>query len=158
MGEWLTVQPSTVNGTELGVQECIYALFLIYFIEPPDLTKFYDGCNTTFSIFRALECKKGGLVTERHNEFRDDVADLSGKAFMPTHVHYKPLICAGLAMQRPNTQTPGTTPSPLKKKPEDTEHKGYILIHDLWQNGTYSVHNMRVMNTDAKSYLAKDTF
>ena len=34
---WLTVQPSTVNGTELGAQEWRDAAFLRYGIEPPDL-------------------------------------------------------------------------------------------------------------------------
>ena len=34
------------------------------------------------------------------------------------------------------------------------EHKGDLLIRYLFQNGTDSVHDMRVMNTDAKSHLA----
>ena len=38
---------------------------------------------------------------------------------------------------------------------ETTEQKGELLIRDLWQNGTDSVHNMRVMNTNANSRLAK---
>ena len=29
------------------------------------------------------------------------------------------------------------------------------MICDLWHNGTNSVHDMRVVNTDAKSYLTK---
>ena len=29
------------------------------------------------------------------------------------------------------------------------------MLRDLWQNGTYNVHNMRVVNTDAKSYWEK---
>ena len=28
------------------------------------------------------------------------------------------------------------------------------MIRDLWQNGTNSVHDIRVVNTDAKSHLA----
>ena len=36
-GAWLTVLPSTVNGTELGAQEWRDALFLQYGLEPPDL-------------------------------------------------------------------------------------------------------------------------
>ena len=36
-----------------------------------------------------------------------------------------------------------------------TEEKGELLIRDLWQIGTDSVTYMRVMNTDAKSHLAK---
>ena len=42
-----------------------------------------------------------------------------------------------------------------KKDSEATEYKGTLLIHDLWKNGGYSVHDMHVMNSDAKSYLAK---
>ena len=54
-GAWLTVQPSTVNGTELGAQEWRDALFLQYSLEPPDLLKYYDGCNAKFKICHALE-------------------------------------------------------------------------------------------------------
>ena len=35
------------------------------------------------------------------------------------------------------------------------EQKGDLLISDLWQNGIYSVHDMRVVNTDARSHLEK---
>ena len=36
-GAWLTVQTSTVNGTDLGAQEWRDALFLRYVLDPPDL-------------------------------------------------------------------------------------------------------------------------
>ena len=39
--------------------------------------------------------------------------------------------------------------------PEAKEQKGDLLTQDLWANGTDSVHNMRVVNTDAKSYWEK---
>ena len=45
-----------------------------------------------------------------------------------------------------DSTTPGDSP------PEATEQKGDLLIRDLWANGTHSVHDMRVGNTDAKSY------
>ena len=35
------------------------------------------------------------------------------------------------------------------------EQKGNLLIRDLWQKGTSSVHDMRVVNTGAKYYTAK---
>ena len=89
---WLTVLPSTVNGTELGVQEWRDALFLRYGLEPLDLPSNCDVCDAKFSISHALDCKKGGLVTARHNELRDGVADLAGKAFTPAHVLDDPLI------------------------------------------------------------------
>ena len=45
------------------------------------------------------------------------------------------------------------TVSPLLT--EVTEQKGDLLIRDLWQQGTNSVHNMRVVNTDILSYVKK---
>ena len=89
---WLTVLPSTVNGTELGAQEWRDALFLRYGLDPPDLPKYCDGCEAWFTISHALDCKKGGLVTTRHNDLHDGVANLAGKAFTPSHVRDDPLI------------------------------------------------------------------
>ena len=41
--------------------------------------------------------------------------------------------------------------------PEAAKQKGELLICNLWMNGTDSVHNMRVENTDSKSHLGKQT-
>ena len=100
IGDWLTVQPFTVNGTELGAQEWRDALFLWYVLEPPDLPTHCDGCHTKFLISHILDCKKGGLITARHNELRNRVADLAGKALNPSHVRDDPLIYSGRATKR----------------------------------------------------------
>ena len=60
-GAWLTVQKSTVNGTELGAQEWRDYLFLRYSLDPPDLPHYCNGCKPTFSICHALDCKRGRL-------------------------------------------------------------------------------------------------
>ena len=75
---------------ELGAQEWRDDFFLRYDLEPLDLPKFCDYFNVSLSIWNALDCKKGGLVTEHHNDIRDVVADLSGKASTPTHVRNNP--------------------------------------------------------------------
>ena len=54
-GAWLTVMPSTVNGTELGPQEWRDALFLRYGLESSDLPKNCDGCQARFTIIHALD-------------------------------------------------------------------------------------------------------
>ena len=94
------MQPSTVIGTELGAQEWRDALFLRYGLDPPDLLTYCDGCQAKFSISHALDCKKGGLVTVRHNELCDGVAYLAGKAFTSSHVRDNPLIYLGRAVKR----------------------------------------------------------
>ena len=56
------------------------------------------------------------------------------------------------------TPAGSTKPNPTRETPsapEVTEQKGNLLIRDLWKQGTDSVHDMRVVNTDALSYLEK---
>ena len=107
-----------------------------------------------FPFFHALDCKRGGLVTARHNELRDGVADLAIRDFTLSHVRNDPLIYQGCAVRRTKSQPAGLRDSntPGDSPPEATEQKGDLLIRDLWSNRTDSVHYMRVVNTDAKSY------
>ena len=158
-GAWITVQPSTVNGTELGAREWRNALFLRYGLEPLDLPTYCDGCQAKFSISHALDCKKGGLVTARHNELRDWVADLAGKVFNPSHVRTDPLIYSGCAVKRTKAASAGANKNSgqsVAQSPEVTEQKGDLIIRDLWQQGTDSVHDMCVVNTDAPTHQKKD--
>ena len=46
-------------------------------------------------------------------------------------------------------------PDATTAAPEVTEQKGGLLIQDLWQQGTDSVHDMRVVNTYALSYVSQ---
>ena len=152
----MTVQPSTVNRTELGSQEWQDTLFLNYGLDTPDLHHYFDGCNSTFSICHALDCKRGGIFTACHNNLCDRVTDLASKDFIPSHVCNDPLIFACCAVKRPeekSTRSKAITVPADRPPLEATEQKGDVLICDLWHNGTYSVHDMRVMNTDAKSHL-----
>ena len=38
-----------------------------------------DGCGDKFTFQHALECRKGGLVTQRHNEVKDALGDLASR-------------------------------------------------------------------------------
>ena len=158
IGAWLTVQPFIVNGKELGAQEWRDALFLRYDLEPPDLPTYCSGCNAKFMICHALDCKRGGLFTALHNELRDGVADLADKAFTSSHVCDDLLILSGRSVKRAKA-TPagasGTTDQFGAPPSEVTEKKGELLICDLWKNGTDSVHDMHVVNTDAKYHISK---
>ena len=101
----------------------------------------------------ALDCKRGGLVTARHNELRDGVANLASRAFTPFQVPNDPLIYQGCAVMRKKARPDGPRDSTASatSPSEDSEQKGDLLIRDLWANGTDSVHDMCVVNTDAKS-------
>ena len=79
--------PSTVHGKKLGAQEWRDHFFLRYGIKPPPhLPDHCNGYGAAFEICHALDCKKGGLIPEHHNDLRDRVSDLVIKAITPTHV------------------------------------------------------------------------
>ena len=95
----------------------------------------------------------------RHNELRYGLADLSGKAFTASCVRYNPLIYSGRVVKRTKATSAGAggkTNDAVVQPPEVTEQKGNLLIRDLWQHGTYSVHNMRVVNINAPMHRTKD--
>ena len=61
-------------------------------------------------------------------------------------------------MKRPKAKlasNSGSTDRDGAPLPEATEQKGDILIRDIWQNGTDSVHDMRVVNNNAKTHSMK---
>ena len=91
-GAWLTVHLSKVNGTELGAQEWRDELFLWYGLGHPDLPTYCDSYNAKFTICHHLDCRRGEIVTARHNELRDGVTDLADKYFTSSHVQDNPLI------------------------------------------------------------------
>ena len=91
----------------------------------------------------------------RHNDLRDGVAELAGKAFTPTHVGHYPLIFLCFAMKRPMAKPSRSKAISATPQLDATEQKGNLLICDLYHNGTDSVHDMHVMNTDAKYHSEK---
>ena len=95
----------------------------IWTIPPRPPPRYCYFCNTTFSICHTLDCKRFGLVTERHNKIRDGVADLARKAFTPSYVREYPLIFAGCAAKRPKKNTSRTkwTTAPDDTPPKKTE-------------------------------------
>ena len=144
-----------------GAQEWCDTLFLRYSLDPPNLPTHCDDFQANFSISHALDCKRGGLVMARQNDLRDGVTYLAGKAFTPSNVRNNPLIYSGRAVKGTKATPAGasgnkdhTVATPL----EVTEKKGDFLIRDLWQNGTYSVHDMRSVNTDSQSHRTKDPY
>ena len=90
----------------------------------------YDGCGAPSSLNRALICKKGGLIIQRHNELRDAIGDLA--ALVWRHVHCEPII-----------------------KDCSNEHHALVAdlgIHGVWQPQAEVLFDIRVIDTDAQSY------
>ena len=80
-----------------------------------------------------------------HNEIRDGFANLTRKAFTPTHMCDDPKIYTGRAVRGGKDKLKG---SPFK---EEGEMKGYILTRETWTQGMDSIRDMCVVNTDTAS-------
>jgi hypothetical protein len=155
-GQWLTVMPSAVNGTELSAQEFRDALLLRYSRSPGDLQSHCDGCGQTFGVRHALSCMKGGLVISRHNEIRDELSDLASKALVPSAVRDEPRIHTSRAVEKKTVlEAPGRPVSRNLRKSLG-EERGDVLIRGLWARGTDCIIDVRVTDTDAKSNLSRD--
>ena len=155
-GQWLSVLPSTVNGTELSATEFRDALLLRYARCPPDLPSHCNGCLQKFSVRHALECKTGGLVISRHNEIRDELSDLASKALSPSSVRDEPKIHNGRTLEGKSDEENKENPVKRLFCNKGTEDRGDILIRSLWARGTDCIIDVRITDVDAKSNRSKD--
>ena len=64
---------SSRDGFVLTKNEFNDNLSLRYSLPFQNLPSKCDGCSGDFSVQHALSCKRGGLVSIRHNEIRDVV-------------------------------------------------------------------------------------
>ena len=78
---WLTALPIAHHHFDLSATEFRDALALRYNRPLLKMPTNCDGCGAATSLEHALDCKKGGLVTQRHNEVRDVIGDLASVVF-----------------------------------------------------------------------------
>ena len=150
-GRWLSITPSTVNGTELSMQEFRDSLLLRYARSPPDLPSECDGCGKECTVRHALAYKVGGLVIRRHDEIRDVLIDIASKVFPNAAIRDEPKIHTGRVAEEEKA-TEQTTNNVRRnfRKHKGEEERGDILIRGLYANGTDCIIDVRVTDLDAK--------
>ena len=124
------------------------------------------------TVEHALKCKKGGLVSIRHDDVADEWRDLCGKATTPGHVEREPYIFSAqhrrprangqsaTAASNTNTNnTPNNNNSNAQtQQPAQsiTEHRGDAGCHGFWERGRPAIFDMRITDTEARSYRNRD--
>ena len=132
---WLTVISDHFGWTVLSLQEWHDNLSLRYGKIPKGLPRNCDGCGAGFTVKHGLNCKKGGLVTIRHNDVRDEWAHLCGLALTSSRVTTERLInygdylraTQGQSTRRGNATTLGE------------EARGEVGAHGFWQWGRSTI-------------------
>ena len=90
------------------------------------------GCGEDFHVQHALICKKGGLITQKHNEIRDLLGDLSCLAW---------------------TYTKKTV---IREHSENQKAlRSDLLIRGVWSPQENASFDIGVTDTEAKSYSNK---
>ena len=89
------------------------------------LPPFCDGCSAPFTTTHALDCQKGGLVSQRHNEIRDLLCDLSSMAW--SKVTKEPVV---------------TEPS------SDSSGGGLIADCGIWQRQSTALFDVRITDSN----------
>ena len=125
---WLTVIPMAYHHFDLSATEFRDSLALRYH---RPLLRLPALCGSQFSTGHALDCRKGGLVIERHNQIRDALGYLASIAY--NEVVREPII----------------------REPNDRENVP-ALIADLsvcgvWQPQATTFFDVRVVDSDANS-------
>ena len=132
---WLTVLPLASDHFDLSAVEYRDALCVRYALPFLSVPSKCDGCGDCFTIQHALSCKKGGLITQRHNEIRDSIGDLC--SLLWKNVRREPII-----------------------READDENHLTGLVADLSARGVWhpqgtASFDIRVIDTDAVSYLGR---
>ena len=128
---WLNVLPLAQHHFDLSAQEFQDALCLPYHRPLSLLPARCDRCGEDFSLAHALDRRKGGLVTQYHNEIRDALGDFAALGYR--EVVREPLV-------------------------SDRDDSSSALIADLGVRGVWTpqaeaLFDVRVTDMDASSYV-----
>ena len=129
---WLNVLPVQRDRFNLSAVDFCDSLCLRYMKPLLNLPASCDGCGAPFTTSHALDCRKGGLIIQRHNEIRDLLFDLISLVW--SHQVKEPIVN------------------------EDTSCAlvADIAARGVWQPQVTTLFDIRVFS-DAPSYLQKPT-
>ena len=106
-----------------------------------------SGCTAPFIVEHGLSCRKGGTVSIRHDDVRDEAGALAGQALTTGKITYEPSIsyCGNLTAGQPDV--PQGTGNQL-----GAEARGDVLVHGMWEQGRGCILDIRITDTDAHLY------
>ena len=164
-GIWLSIVPMHTTNSVLSSLEFRDALHLRYGLTPTNLPTHCDGCQTPFTIGHALTCKKGGLVTLRHNELRDELKAIATTIFPPSAIRVEPFIHPAQphtnALPPPTLPNHSSTSSLTPNSPPPTfiappnDMRGDLSIRGLKDRARDCIIDVSISDLDSQVYKSK---
>ena len=125
---WLTVLPIALHHFGLSATELRDSLALRYHRPLLKAPADCDGCGDVSNMTHALDCRKGGLVIQRHNEVRDVLGDLASLV-------YKDVIREPIVQEANDACGISSLVADLS-------------VRGVWQSQTVALFDIRVIDTD----------
>ena len=132
ISSWLNFIPVAKHNFDLTAQEFRDSLAIRYKKPLLEVPPYCDGCNAPFDLSHALSCKRGGLVTQRHNEVGDAFGDLASLA-------YSQVIKEPVVREAHNSFNSPALVADLS-------------VRGVWMPQSEVLFDVRIINTDARSY------
>ena len=138
---WLSTLPIQQEGFSLSKEEFHTAIGIRYGLPMPRLPE-YCPCGSKFTVDHAMICKKGGFVSQRHNELRDTTRDLMSEVCKNTVSEplLQPLSGEKFRHSTANTQDNARLD---------------LSADDFWIRGQRAFFDVRVFDPVAPSYITQ---
>jgi hypothetical protein len=154
-----SVVPSLLNGTTLSANEWRDNARLRYNLAPLDMPGHCDGCGAKMTVEHALSCKVGGLVHIRHDDVGDEWRHLNGLASSFGRVTREPRIHSSVCRRTDGASATAT--ADVETEDDDannpiTGERGDAGVHGFWERGRPCIFDVRITDSDARSYRNKD--
>jgi hypothetical protein len=153
-GTWLNQSPLASLNTALSAQAFRDNLCDRYGLEPFDLPTICDGCGQPTCLQHAKCCKKGGLILLRHNDLRDELADIARIACSPSCIRSEPEIYPSLTTSNISTHPNSIVPTDPHL---GSNARGDLYIHGFFDRGIGCIIDIRVVSLDAPSHISTDS-
>ena len=153
-----------LNGTSLLANEWRDNIRLRYNHAPLDMPNHCDGCGAKLTVEHALSCKVSGVVHIRHDDVGNKWHHINGTAYSFRRVTREPRIHSSMCRQITVGAAPhGTTQSANNQNPDGatendddnnpiTGERRDAGVHGFWERGRPCIFNVRITDTDARSY------
>ena len=140
---WLNAIPFEEQGFILNKQEFRDSLCLRYNVPLSGLPS-TCACGDTFSVSHALSCKKGGFVSQRHDNVRDILTTLLNK------------VCNNVQKEPPLIPLNGEK-FVLKSTSTSQDARLDIKAGSFWTRGVTAFFDVRVSHVNSKSNQNRST-